>query len=141
MKRAPIREMHYSFIGLANADSECLLDIFYFDSGAALVIATEIAENPGTTIVNAAEILANEICEKFDIDPMKLVFVERTTPQTRQQSFKEFQKEWMLPDDITEACTLIYFPDKLSGKALRHAQFKYLKTEDMKKFYEATNGK
>jgi hypothetical protein len=40
------------------------------------VIATELQDNPGTSITNIAEHLASHVCERFAIDPDKLVWIE-----------------------------------------------------------------
>lgn len=40
------------------------------------IIATERRDNPGTSVTNAAERLAGEICRMYRIDPLTLVWIE-----------------------------------------------------------------
>lgn len=42
----------------------------------SFVIVTELEENPGTSITNASESLAKQICNEFSIDPNKLILIE-----------------------------------------------------------------
>jgi hypothetical protein len=42
-----------------------------------VVIATELPDNPGTSITNRAEHLASEICRCFGVDPSELILVEQ----------------------------------------------------------------
>lgn len=41
-----------------------------------VVVATELNENQGTSITNAVEYLAAEVCKDFGIEPSKLVWIE-----------------------------------------------------------------
>ena len=55
--------------------SEC--DIHLYDVGAMTVlVAIELADNPGASITNTAEDLAEHICRFFGIDSTRLVMVE-----------------------------------------------------------------
>jgi hypothetical protein len=44
--------------------------------GKVVVIASELPDNPGTSVTNSAERLAAEVCRCFGIDPVELIFVE-----------------------------------------------------------------
>jgi hypothetical protein len=41
-----------------------------------LIIASEVADNPGLSITNAAEYVATQACEAFGIQPKKLIWIE-----------------------------------------------------------------
>jgi len=41
-----------------------------------LVIATELPDNPGQSITNAAEELATQVCQQFEISPLSLMWIE-----------------------------------------------------------------
>ena len=41
-----------------------------------VVIVTELSDNPGTSVTNAAEAVASEACRRFGIDPNSLVLIE-----------------------------------------------------------------
>ena len=51
--------------------SRCQLEI-----NGHVVVATEIAENPGMSITNSIGELAASVCRDFDIPPEKLVLIE-----------------------------------------------------------------
>lgn len=44
------------------------------------VIATELSDNPGMSITNAAEYAASEVCRQLEIDPYQLVWIEHYPP-------------------------------------------------------------
>jgi hypothetical protein len=52
------------------------LELIPLADGRTVVIATERPDNPGTSVTNAAEELASQVCQRFDIDPDKLVWIE-----------------------------------------------------------------
>lgn len=41
-----------------------------------VVVATELDDNPGVSITNAAEVAASAACRRFGIDPHALVWIE-----------------------------------------------------------------
>lgn len=53
----------------------CHLQILQ-NENEAVIIATELHTNPGLSITNAAEILANTIISQFDLDPKHTRFIE-----------------------------------------------------------------
>jgi hypothetical protein len=57
------------------------------------VIATELPENHGTSITNAAERVVTVVCLRFNIDPRNLTWIEhypdRNTPHSRESIFDE----------------------------------------------------
>ncbi|MEM6628856.1 MAG: hypothetical protein AAF694_04255 [Bacteroidota bacterium] len=66
----------YKFKGYFNRKAWCHLIV---DDDASVVVATERADNPGTSITNGVEALANQVCQEFSIDPQKLIWIERYT--------------------------------------------------------------
>jgi hypothetical protein len=46
-----------------------------------VVIATELPENPGASVTNAAERYASAICEEYGIPPKDLVWIEHYPPE------------------------------------------------------------
>lgn len=63
--------MIYNYKGHGVFDSKC--DLFL---NGNVVLVTELADNTGTSITNAAEGLATEICEKYKIKFKNLVWIE-----------------------------------------------------------------
>jgi hypothetical protein len=66
----------FEFRGFHGCRSCCRLEIVPLRDGRTLVVATELPDNPGTSVTNAAEILAADACRRFRIDPRRLVWVE-----------------------------------------------------------------
>jgi hypothetical protein len=54
----------------------CGIEAIKLKDGRVVVIATELEDNPGMSITNAAEYVATQICRSLDIDPHKLVWIE-----------------------------------------------------------------
>jgi hypothetical protein len=48
-----------------------------------LVIATEINQNPGTSITNSAEYAAAAACQRFGIEPRNLIWIEHYVTDTK----------------------------------------------------------
>ena len=66
----------FHFRGLGGDEAWCALEILRAVDGRRVVIATEVHDNPGTSIMTACEFLAQAVCEHFSIDPVELVWIE-----------------------------------------------------------------
>ena len=66
----------YRFRGFHGCDASCALEIMRILDGRSVVIATEMKDNPGTSVTNFCEHLAYRVCVEFGIDPSKLVWIE-----------------------------------------------------------------
>lgn len=81
--------------GPYGSEGRCMVRLFdTTDAGPTpyLVIATDIGEdNPGPSVTNAAELVAESICDRFGLAPDQLTFVEHydgrigNTPATRRR--------------------------------------------------------
>lgn len=69
--------MLFEFLGLGIHESIC--DVKIADDGHTVMV-TELPDNPGTSITNAAENLANEICKRYGISHKDLVWIEHYPP-------------------------------------------------------------
>ena len=85
-------EQEFYFDGLNRRQGKCHLRIFSrlepeqqarpihddedFAASRVVVVATEVEDNPGASITNAAEKCASQVCEHFEIHPSRLVWVE-----------------------------------------------------------------
>lgn len=83
----------YKYKGFGGCESVCNLEVY-----GNLVIATERGDNTGTAITNVAGQLATEICERFDIAPSKLIWVERYTANSYEDG-----------DEGDERVSLVFF--------------------------------
>jgi hypothetical protein len=66
----------YPYRGFHGCDASCKLEILSLVDGRTAVIATEVKNNPGTSITNCAEHLAYWVCIEFEIDPLRLIWIE-----------------------------------------------------------------
>src|SRR5437870_4300282 len=66
----------FHFYGFHGCTAWCALEILRLDDGRTVVIATEVKDNPGTSITNACEHLACRICIEFSIHPIDLIWIE-----------------------------------------------------------------
>jgi hypothetical protein len=57
-------------------DGVCLIECIEIPDGRIVVACIEIAGNPGNSITNCQEALAFQVCEKFEIPPERLVYLE-----------------------------------------------------------------
>jgi hypothetical protein len=83
-------QMHYGY--LAKWDSWCDVDVYSGGDKPALVIFTEVADNPGTSITNAIETIAAMVVKDYDLDPVATIFIEHYTydPET----FDKVEMPW-----------------------------------------------
>ena len=56
--------------------SSTFLRVYSLADRVAVVIATEVADNPGPSITNSAEALATEVVKEYNLDPLRTYFVE-----------------------------------------------------------------
>lgn len=65
--------MIFEFKGFHDCDSKCEIDIF-----GKVVIATQLDNEdiPGTSITNAAEMIAEDVCNKYKIPYDELIWIE-----------------------------------------------------------------
>ena len=90
----PLGAFRFDYRGYWNCESHCTMEIH-----GNLVIVTEADDNQGTSITNMAEHLATRVCHQFQIDPLKLVWIEH---------YRERGHEWM-HKPITESWDFVTF--------------------------------
>ena len=67
----------FVYKGYHGCESKCEIEIqrmIYV--GRVVVVATELPDNPGTSITNMAEQLATQVCRAQNIAPQHLVWIE-----------------------------------------------------------------
>lgn len=97
----------YLFNDRDGISSECEM---FIDEVTGLVIVTELASNEGTSITSCAEHLAEQITQKYNIDPKNLVWIEHFGVQS-------YSDHWMyqIYNEGKERFDLVTF-DILEGK-------------------------
>lgn len=66
----------FNFTGAFGRRATCSLQKLDLLDGRVVVIATELADNPGISVTNWAEHLATQVCQRLDLDARKLVWIE-----------------------------------------------------------------
>lgn len=68
----------FHFLGLHNRPSCCRLHVFQErpERPCSVVVVTELDDNPGTSVTNAAEHLATVVCDLYTLDPERLRWIE-----------------------------------------------------------------
>jgi len=98
------------------ASSECWFQL-HQHNGKHVAICTELVTNNGTSVTNAAAVLASQICQQFEILPDDLAFVEHYTPGSYSNMLY----------DMDESYAQVEFT--WSGRPARYPQWKYLDIE------------
>lgn len=65
----------FPYIGYFEAESFCKVEIVGTNHHA-LIVMTELKNNPGTSITNRSERIAEEIVHRYGLEPGRCVFVE-----------------------------------------------------------------
>jgi hypothetical protein len=66
----------FEYRGFHGFPSRCNLELIPLPDGRLVAIATERSDNPGTSVTNAAELLASQVCDRFGIEPGRLLWIE-----------------------------------------------------------------
>ena len=93
--------MIYEYKGFHGSTSKCGVDLYKFTldgPGRHVLIVTELADNPGTSVTNMAEQLATHICQDLDIPPQGLVVIEHCPEGLFPESYDivTFDFDWSL---------------------------------------------
>lgn len=84
-------DVTFDFLGLGGCACCCRARVF--GAGAApVVVLTELADNPGTSVTNAVESLAAQFCECYELDGADVVWVEHY-PDARAQGERDASAE------------------------------------------------
>lgn len=62
------------------------------------VIVTELPDNPGMSVTNAAEYVADEICERYGIRPEELILIEHYPQEPNHEETFALVNFQALPD-------------------------------------------
>ena len=93
------------FNGFHGRSAWCRIEIILLADGRTAVIATELAENPGTSVTNVAEFIASFVCDQFGIDSEKLIWIEHygysspIAPDERSYDLVTFERR--KPESVT----------------------------------------
>ncbi len=94
-----IDQGRWAFEGLHHRPAACRLQVLKKDD-TALVLWTELADNPGASVTNASENLAMSVVREFNLNPHKCLFVEHyekdrhSMGQGTEESYDIVSYEW-----------------------------------------------
>jgi len=83
-----VRDEDYPYRGFWGCEAVCHLRVYFPQSGdidpanPVVVVATELERNPGTSITNMAEHLAQEVRELYGLGPADLIWIEHYHERT-----------------------------------------------------------
>ncbi|HOE04526.1 MAG TPA: hypothetical protein PLZ52_04875 [Bacteroidales bacterium] len=77
----------YQFKGLWDLPSACGLKILRSDKHTVVLVSELYRENPGTSITNVTASLAMQICHDHEIDPKKMIYIERCPEMKSKLNF------------------------------------------------------
>ena len=91
--------MIFHYKGFHGCDAKCGLEVIrHKDKDFDVVVATELHDNPGTSITNMAEGIATLVCKEFDIPPSRLLWIEhypeRPSGTPRKPFPESFDRVW-----------------------------------------------
>ena len=79
----------YHFNGLWDVPSICGLKIINKKDNTIIIATDLFDENPGTSITEWNTKLAKELCNKYEIDYNKLIYIEHTPDKKTKLSFNQ----------------------------------------------------
>ena len=84
----------FEFAGSWGIASKCGLKHFIFNGKDCILVSELYQDNPGTSITQVTTSLAMQICEKLNIDPENLIYIEHSPDMNSKLSFynEEFYK-------------------------------------------------
>lgn len=84
----------FEFTGSWGIASKCGLKHFSFNGKEGILVSELYQDNPGTSITQVTTSLAMQVCEKFNIDPKNLIYIEHCPDMNSKLSFynEEFYK-------------------------------------------------
>ena len=112
----PTTVKKFRYRGYFGRPAWCRLEVLPLPDGRTAVVATERRDNPGTSITNVAEYLASRVCDRFSIDPDRLVWIEHYGYPPPPGGTKPPKREY----DRVTFTRLAQSPVRWSAAVLRH---------------------
>jgi hypothetical protein len=81
--------MRYNYKGFWNCDSCCNIEVHRRSDGKYVFVATELADNPGTSVTNFAEHLATAMRSRYGLKPEDVIWIEHY-PEAQNRRKEDF---------------------------------------------------
>jgi hypothetical protein len=113
-------DQYFDFLGEWELPSKCGLSIFDKDNKKVIIVTELYQDNPGTSVTYVSSSLAMQICEKFNINPAEIIYIESCPDMNSKLSFYK-EKNYLVNFDFSD--------EKLSNP-----QYKELEEKEMNEF-------
>jgi hypothetical protein len=81
--------MRYNYKGFWGCDSSCDIEVHPRGDGKFVFVATELPDNPGTSVTNFAEHLATAMRKRYGLKPGDVVWIEHY-PEAKDRRKEDF---------------------------------------------------
>ena len=81
--------MRYDYKGFWNCDSCCDIEVHRRSDGKYVFVATELRDNPGTSVTNFAEHIATAMRSRYGLKPEDVIWVEHY-PEAKNRRKEDF---------------------------------------------------
>lgn len=81
--------MRYNYKGFWNCDSCCDIEVHRRSDGKYVFVATELPDNPGTSVTNFAEHLATAMRSQYALKPEDVIWIEHY-PEAKVRRKEDF---------------------------------------------------
>jgi hypothetical protein len=81
--------MRYDYRGFWNCDSRCDIEVHRRSDGKYVFVATELPDNPGTSVTNFAEHLATAMRGQYGLKPEDVIWIEHY-PEAKDRRKEDF---------------------------------------------------
>jgi hypothetical protein len=81
--------MRYNYKGFWNCDSCCDIEVHRRGDGKYVFVATELPDNPGTSVTNFAENLATAMRSRYGLKPEDVIWIEHY-PEAKNRRKEDF---------------------------------------------------
>ena len=82
--------MRYHYKGFWGCDSCCEIEVHRRSDGKYVFIATELPDNPGTSVTNYAEHLATAMRTQYGLKPEEVIWIEHY-PEAKDRRKEDFE--------------------------------------------------
>ena len=81
--------MRYDYKGFWNCDSCCDIEVHRRSDGKYVFVATELPDNPGTSVANFAEHIATAMRRQCGLKPAEMIWIEHY-PEAKNRRKEDF---------------------------------------------------
>ena len=99
--------MRYNYKGFWGCDSYCDIEAHQRSDGKYVFVATELRDNPGTSVTNFAEHLATAMRSQYGLKPEEVIWIEHYL-EAKDRRKEDFDLVRFLGIDGESFCTPVW---------------------------------